>query len=641
MYLDSIKPHIHMPPSFLISVLIVAFLWPMLLPAGVRGSDPYQGCGDSFDCGNRTGIGYPFWLSGWPKYCGHPSFALDCDGEKLTLSYGNLSYRVNDIDASAQILKVSRTDLFSSLCTHADGRNTSFNTSVFEYTPSDSFVNVLYDCYPPNLNAQGGTTAGWLHHFTCAGIDNNFVAISQQPPDQAITGTCETVIQVPVMNTSKILKWDFSHDAMWEAFVNGFELHWIDENKGKCEACRNSNGTCIYDLELEEFKCHCHDGTVSKNTCRSNGQNGGEVQLLSLENGHGGPVASNGFLVEKTVNPQDLLLMRLNVVCMATGNFSDENKLGRGGFGTVYKGVLPDGREIAVKRLSRNSGQGIIELKNEVTLIARLQHQNIVRLLGCSLEEHEKLLIYEYMPNKSLDFFLFDPRMSGVLCWKRRVCIINGIARGLLYLHEDSRLRIIHRDLKASNVLLDQEMNAKISDFGMARIFSIHQDEASTNRIIGTYGYMAPEYAVGGHFSVKSDVYSFGVLLLETVSGRKNNSFDYHEPGKRSLLDFTWKLWNDGQALDLIDHSIRESRDDVRVLKCIHIGLLCVQEDPASRPTMSLIIHMLRDETTVLPRPLRPAFSIGRPHETELAREHPQKDPSTVNGLSLSWISPR
>lgn len=190
--------------------------------------------------------------------------------------------------------------------------------------------------------------------------------------------------------------------------------------------------------------------------------------------------------IQGEVTSQDLPLIRLDVINEATKQFSDENKLGQGGFGPVYRGTLEDGKEVAVKRLSRTSGQGQREFLNEVVLIARLQHRNLVRLLGCCLEKNEKLLIYEYMPNKSLDVILFGSRNGVLLDWQRRLSIINGIARGLLYLHEDSRLRIIHRDLKTSNILLDYEMNPKISDFGMARIFGGNQIEANTNRIVGT-----------------------------------------------------------------------------------------------------------------------------------------------------------
>ncbi|PQQ09862.1 G-type lectin S-receptor-like serine/threonine-protein kinase SD1-1 [Prunus yedoensis var. nudiflora] len=218
-------------------------------------------------------------------------------------------------------------------------------------------------------------------------------------------------------------------------------------------------------------------------------------------------------------------LFSLSTIATATNNFSFNKKLGEGGFGPVYKGRLVDGQEIAVKRLSQSSGQGSNEFKTEVRLIAKLQHRNLVRLLGCCIEGEEKLLIYEYMPNKSLDFYIFDQTQGRLLYWSKRFHIICGIARGLLYLHQDSRLRIIHRDLKASNVLLDKEMNPKISDFGLAKTFGGDQNEGVTRNVVGTYGYMAPEYAIDGQFSVKSDVFSFGILLLEIVSGKRNRGF--------------------------------------------------------------------------------------------------------------------
>ncbi|GKV50478.1 hypothetical protein SLEP1_g57179 [Rubroshorea leprosula] len=226
----------------------------------------------------------------------------------------------------------------------------------------------------------------------------------------------------------------------------------------------------------------------------------------------------NGSGDERQIEDMELPSFELDLISNVTNNFSPNNKLGKGGFGAVYKGILPDGKEIAVKRLSRSSRQGIAEFKNEVALIAKLQHRNLVKLLGCCIQGEEKLLIYEYMPNKSLDFFIFDHTRRNLLDWPRRFHIICGIARGVVYLHQDSRLRIIHRDLKASNVLLDSEMNPKISDFGIARTFGGEQSEGNTKRVVGTYGYMAPEYAINGQFSIKSDVFSFGVLLLEIIN---------------------------------------------------------------------------------------------------------------------------
>ncbi|XP_030928795.1 G-type lectin S-receptor-like serine/threonine-protein kinase At4g03230 isoform X2 [Quercus lobata] len=307
----------------------------------------------------------------------------------------------------------------------------------------------------------------------------------------------------------------------------------------------------------------------------------------------------------------DVPFFNLKSILVATDYFSDTKKLGQGGFGPVYKGTFPRGQEIAIKRLSSGSGQGLEEFKNEVVLIAKLQHRNLVRLLGYCIEGDEKMLLYEYMPNKSLDSFLFDRTLCVLLNWKIRFDIILGIARGLLYLHQDSRLRIIHRDLKTSNVLLDEEMNPKISDFGLARIFGGKQTEATTTRVVGTYGYMSPEYALDGFFSVKSDAFSFGVVVLEVISGKKNTRF-YQSEHALSLLGYAWKLWKEGKALDLMDQTIRETCNADEFLRCVNVGLLCVQEDPSDRPTMSNVVFMLGSETATLPTPKQPAYVVRR-----------------------------
>ncbi|XP_027340833.1 putative receptor-like protein kinase At4g00960 [Abrus precatorius] len=295
---------------------------------------------------------------------------------------------------------------------------------------------------------------------------------------------------------------------------------------------------------------------------------------------------------------EEPLQFDFDTIEVATDSFSDANKLGEGGFGPVYKGMLFNGQEIAVKRLSKASNQGDIQFKNEVMLVARLQHRNLVKLLGFCLEKSERLLVYEFLPNKSLNYFIFDPTNHKLLNWERRYKIIEGIARGLLYLHEDSRLRIVHRDLKLSNILLDQEMNSKISDFGTARLLCEDQTQSDTSQIVGTYGYMAPEYVNYGHFSMKSDIFSFGVMVLEIVSGRKN------------VLSFAWKNWRADTITKIIDPSINDvSRDEI--MRCIHIGLLCVQEDVADRPTMASIVLMLNSYSTTLPVPLLPTFYIS------------------------------
>ncbi|KAL0911281.1 hypothetical protein M5K25_019412 [Dendrobium thyrsiflorum] len=343
---------------------------------------------------------------------------------------------------------------------------------------------------------------------------------------------------------------------------------------------------------------------------------------------------------EQIDNDFELPIFPLEIITAATNNFSAENKLGEGGFGPVYKGRLDDGHEIAVKRLAKTSVQGLDEFKTEVMLIAKLQHRNLVRLLGCCVQGRERMLVYEYLPNKSLDAFLFDKAKSVLLNWQTRYEIIFGISRGLLYLHQDSRLRIIHRDLKASNILLDEEMNPKISDFGMARIFGGDETQVNTMKVVGTYGYMSPEYAMDGVFSVKSDVFSFGVLVLEIISGKRNRGV-YSASPHMNLLGHVWSLWKEGNSLKLSDETMNSDFSVDEVLKCIKIGLLCVQERPEDRPLMSWIVLMLASDSGLgLPEPKEPGFFSRFPVDSDSSSG--KQESTTINyDLSVSIIEGR
>uniref|UniRef100_J3MN82 Protein kinase domain-containing protein n=1 Tax=Oryza brachyantha TaxID=4533 RepID=J3MN82_ORYBR len=319
------------------------------------------------------------------------------------------------------------------------------------------------------------------------------------------------------------------------------------------------------------------------------------------------------LLIENTEDLEDFesIFIDLSKLQSATDNFDESNRLGEGGFGVVFKGVFPDGQEVAVKRLSSCSNQGLGQLKNELYLVAKLQHKNLVRLIGVCLEEGEKVLVYEYMPNKSLDTVLFDPERSKQLDWGKRFMILNGIARGLQYLHEHSQLKIIHRDLKASNILLDADMKPKIADFGMAKIFGDDETRNATSRVIGTLGYMSPEYAMRGHYSTKLDVFSFGVIVLEIVTGRRN-SYSVISEHCEDLFSLVWRHWNDGTVTEIVDPSLGKHYPRGEILKCINIGLLCVQQNPTDRPAMSVIIVMLSSGTVSMQAPYRPAYLFGR-----------------------------
>ncbi|KAK4751647.1 hypothetical protein SAY87_005129 [Trapa incisa] len=288
----------------------------------------------------------------------------------------------------------------------------------------------------------------------------------------------------------------------------------------------------------------------------------------------------------------------LRQIRAATNNFSPDNKIGEGGFGSVYKGLLSDGTIIAVKQLSSKSKQGNREFVNEIGMISALQHPHLVRLYGCCIEGNQLLLVYEYMENNSLARALFGPKEHQLhLDWKTRHRICVGIARGLAYLHEESRLKIVHRDIKATNVLLDKNLTPKISDFGLAKLDEEENTHIST-RIAGTFGYMAPEYAMRGYLTDKADVYSFGIVALEIVSGQSNTS----SRGKQEsfyLLDWAHILKERGDLMELIDPRLGTDFDKDEAMAMIHVALLCTHVSPAVRPSMSGAVSILEGKANV------------------------------------------
>ncbi|GLT63594.1 hypothetical protein SLA2020_361500 [Shorea laevis] len=325
--------------------------------------------------------------------------------------------------------------------------------------------------------------------------------------------------------------------------------------------------------------------------CTSNGdENINQRTLIKELEGSDAPSISFGKPKGHRKDRNELHVFSFETIVSATNYFSTANKLGEGGFGPVYKGILFDGREVAIKRLSRSSGQGVAEFKNEALLIAKLQHTNLVRLLRFCLQGDEKILIYEYMPNKSLDSFLFDPTKKKVLNWKMCLNIIGE-----------------YLDL----------MNLK-----QAQI------------VVGTYGYMSPEYAFHVLISIKTNVFSFGVLLLELVSGMKNTG-RYHSEHPLNLVGYTWQLWNEDKALEVRDHTLDGFCPHSQILRCIHIGLLCVQDHAIGRPTMLDGVSMLSNETMLLPQPKQPPFFITTVVQQECGPEIKLENCS-INRVSIS-----
>ncbi|GLJ35377.1 hypothetical protein SUGI_0711470 [Cryptomeria japonica] len=357
-----------------------------------------------------------------------------------------------------------------------------------------------------------------------------------------------------------------------------------------------------------------------------------DTQITHVK-GRYGYFPQSGFLI----HDQQHFLNSLEEMAEATQNFHENNKLGEGGFGPVYKGTTRDGKEIAVKKLSCRSSQGNTEFMNEVKLMANLDNRNLVKLLGCCIEGDERLLVYEYFPNKSLDTFIFDIEKCKQLDWEKRFNIIFGIARGLLYLHEDSHLRIIHRDIKASNIMLDDRLKPKIADFGLARLFPGEKTLTQTQLVAGTYGYMAPEYVMGGQLSVKTDVYSFGVLLLEIVSGRKITHCNLSHQTE-NLFDWAWRLYRGGDVLQMVESTIVESCQPEQLLRCIQVGLLCVQADATVRPDIWKVTVMISGDAVTLPSPIRPL--IVNVSESQVLEGY-TNTVASINQTSVTNIGPR
>nr|GMC99692.1 putative serine/threonine-protein kinase [Ipomoea batatas] len=287
-------------------------------------------------------------------------------------------------------------------------------------------------------------------------------------------------------------------------------------------------------------------------------------------------------------------LFSYNAISLATKHFHPSNRIGVGGFGVVYRGALKDGTCVAIKCLSAESKQGTNEFLTEINTISNTLHPNLVKLIGCCVEGRNRILVYEYLENNSLANALLGTSSKHIyMDWPKRAAICLGIASGLAFLHEEAEHHIVHRDIKASNVLLDRNLNPKIGDFGLAKLFPDNVTHVST-RVAGTIGYLAPEYALLGQLTKKADVYSFGVLVLEIISGR-SSSYDAFGEDLLILLEWTWKLREEGRLVEIIDPELREY-PEAEVTRFIKVALFCTQAASQKRPDMKQVIQMLSKE---------------------------------------------
>jgi len=292
----------------------------------------------------------------------------------------------------------------------------------------------------------------------------------------------------------------------------------------------------------------------------------------------------------------------------ATKGFSSKNLIGIGGFGRVYKGVLPTSKsKVAVKRVSYSSKQGIKQFVAEVVSMGHLQHNNVVKLFGYCRRKGELLLVYDYMENGSLDKYLCGEEGRTTLDWGQRFKIIKGIASGLLYLHEEWDKVVIHRDVKPNNVLLDKEMNGRLGDFGLARLYD-HGTDPQTTHVVGTIGYLAPELVHRGKATTLTDVFSFGIFILEVTCGRKAMTEDTQNR-QVMLVDWVIQNWNKDSLLDAVDTKLQGNYDIDEVFLALKLGLLCSHPFPDARPNMRQVLQYLEGDVP-LPELLPAHFSF-------------------------------
>ncbi|KAH6777140.1 Leucine-rich repeat transmembrane protein kinase [Perilla frutescens var. frutescens] len=557
----------------------------------------------------------------FPCFRGDPqyfNFAIKCGGEQMRSATGIL-YEADNATLGPAAYHVSREQRWavSNVGLPSGSRNPEYKTNFITYIPNTR---------DPELYQSSRVSAGSLRYYGL-GLQNGGYNISLQFVENRIENPNDwrslgrRIFDIYIQGNLAQKDFDIQKEAggSFRAVVKDFsarvtenhlEIHLFWAGKGTC--CVPAQG--IYGPSISAISVTPADfiPTVSNNPPNEPGNKKNRTGMIV---GIVVSVVAVSFLSllaicctvkrrkrQKRYEDEEFLGLEARPYTFtyaqlraATDDFSAANKIGEGGFGSVYKGILDDGRVIAVKLLSVASHQGKSQFLAEIETISAVQHRNLVKLYGCCIEGNKRLLVYEYHENKSLDRALFG-KGSFSLNWATRFDICLGVARGLAYLHEESRLRIVHRDIKASNILLDSQLNPKLSDFGLAKLYDDAKTHMST-RVAGTIGYLAPEYAMRGHLTEKADVFGFGVVALEIVSGRPNSDSSQEED-RVYLLEWAWHCHENKRDLELVDKQLSELNED-EARRVIGVALLCSQTSPAVRPSMSRVVAMLSGDAEI------------------------------------------
>eukprot|EP00257_Ricinus_communis_P015342 XP_015573229.2 LEAF RUST 10 DISEASE-RESISTANCE LOCUS RECEPTOR-LIKE PROTEIN KINASE-like 2.1 [Ricinus communis] len=579
-------------------------------------------CSQKFKCGNIPDIGYPFWGSNRPQYCGHPEFELNCTGQTAVITVEELTYQVLEINSEEKTLKVARTDYIDNICP-SNPVSTTLNFNYFSYTSDIQIITLYYGC--PQSNPMP-TLQDFTNQFSCNDSNGFFVTRNLSNLTAALMTyfrTCDVEVIVPANQSAvQSLENRPNQENLVIALEQGFGLEWRENST--CETCNMSGGQCgSNSTDPSLFACYCTNGPDPFSCGRS--QSSGKKPNIRLILGIGLGAAAAVLTIclgiyycftrrvrflsdtrwknvkkdEKIenfiLNYQSFMPKRYSYSDIQRMTNSFNHKLGQGGFGGVYKGKLLDGRVVAVKVLSKSTGDGE-EFINEVASISRTSHINVVTLLGFCYERSKRALIYEYMPNGSLDKFIYDQGSQGVnkhLDWKTLYDITVGIARGLEYLHRGCNTRIVHFDIKPHNILLDKDFCPKVSDFGLAKLCKGKESIITMLGARGTIGYIAPEIFIRnfGGVSYKSDVYSYGMMILEICGGRNKSDVGVSHSGEVYFPECIYKYIESEQVSTLHEKITDEEGEMVRRLTIV--GLWCIQTNPSDRPSMTKVVEML------------------------------------------------
>ncbi|KAI3451782.1 hypothetical protein Pfo_008447 [Paulownia fortunei] len=627
------------PRLFLLILTGLVFLG---IPSCVCQNDQqFQTCRQPFQCGSIGEIGYPFWGGNRPASCGYPGFELNCRGDVLRLNISSISYRVLAIDNSTQTLRVSRDDLWNTICPRFLF-NTTLNFALFDYssTANDQNITLYYGC---GLNQLPPLTPSAPNQFNCDvnGTNSWSFYLTREATGLGDGVTCSSNISVPVNQTAAQALANLattSTTLLQSALASGFSIQWSADDEN-CNNCVRSGGLCGYNQDSASFACYCTDRPYDftcNDTRTGNGSQKGlsdlqKYVIIGVSLGLADIVLSSIIIFyirkkcrlrepdqESNQNVDKFLLnhgslapkrYNYNEIKKITKSFTD--KLGQGGYGIVYKGKLPDGQLVAVKVLTE-TGDNAEEFINEVASISRTSHVNIVNLLGFCYDRKKRALVYEFMPNKSLDKFISKSGSLGPdpdLEWEKLYEIAVGVARGLEYLHRGCNTRIVHFDIKPQNILLDEDFCPKISDFGLAKLFKKKQSIVSMLGARGTIGYIAPEVFSRnfGVVSHKSDVYSYGMMLLEMAGARKIAEIEAIQSSENYFPD---KIYEHVVLLknEKLDDLMTEEKEETE-RKMLLVGLWCIQTAPSDRPSMTKVVEMLEGSLQSIQIPPKPFLS--------------------------------